>query len=112
MHLFPRPLFNEIVTSKKKEFNILLLVVCFLIIVLFDLIYSAEMEPSALLVRQGLYYCATVLGRRNDPSGASVTLISDHLQLHYEIGTHNRILLFPVFLLLKMVPLFFSQNMF
>lgn len=77
-----------------------------LFIVLFDLICSAEMEPSALLVRQGLYRCPTVLGRRNDLCGASVTLISDHLQLHYEIGTHNRILLFPIFLLLKIVLFF------
>lgn len=73
MDLFPLPLFNEIFTSKKREFNVFF-IVCVFPYLLFYLIYSAEMEPSALLVRQGLYHCATVLGRGNNLSGTSMTL--------------------------------------
>lgn len=95
MDLFPLPLFNEIFTSKKREFNIFFIVCVFPYLLFYLVWFTAEMEPRALLVRQGLYHCATVLGRGNNLSGASVTLI---LTIYSSIMKLGPIITFYIFL--------------
>lgn len=53
------------------------------------------MEPRALMVRQGLYHCATVLGRGNNLSGTSMTLI---LTIYSSIMKLGPITIFYLFL--------------